>query len=60
MADHPIEYSLTGRARDRIFWALRYGTAAEARETALRLRADLREESPRAAVFVGGRRIRGS
>lgn len=59
MRERKITYSLTGKAKDQIFWAYVPFTRSKAEETALKNLEELRDEGhPRAAVFVDGRRVR--
>jgi len=57
MAAHLIEHrNRPGSARE--VWAQRLGTKAEARRSAEGLLAELREDHPRAMVWLDGRAVR--
>lgn len=56
MSEGRIQYRERPRGELEL-WGIRVGTRTEIRTSAEDLLADLREEAPRAAVFVNGRRI---
>lgn len=56
MSEARIQYREQARGVLEL-WGIRVGTRTEIRESAEDLLADLREEAPRASVFVNGKRI---
>jgi len=58
MPDKRITYRLEPRGAWEL-WANHMGSHAKARESALRLKAELREDHPRAVVAIDGKFVNG-